>query len=450
MVREQGMGSSFDDTTARDVFAAPAAASADRFLVVVQLPGAAPRMFELTASRALTIGRQKECTISVEDARLSRQHARLAVDTAGRVDLLDLGSRNGLMVNDRQRPPGSTTLLVPGDLVRVGPIQLSLAAMPAPEAPALPEPDAVVVHSPVLREVFELARRVARLSTTVLISGETGSGKEVVAESIHRASPRSQGPLIRVNCASLPEGLLEAELFGHERGAFTGAEKRRVGFIEAAAGGTLFLDEVGELPPLTQSKLLVVLETKQLTRLGSSAPVSVDVRFLCATHRNLKADVASGRFREDLFYRLSAFVLEVPPLRARLEEVVPLARGFLAAMARETGEVAPTLTPEAIEVLCRHAWPGNVRELRNAMEHAFVHGGAEVTVATLPPLLSDPSAPLPENLRGELASREKASLEAALAKHQGNQTRAALALGLSRRALIHKMVKYGLKRPSDT
>jgi DNA-binding NtrC family response regulator len=309
-----------------------------------------------------------------------------------------------------------------------------------------------IVLDPVMQRVYKLVAKIAESTMTVLILGETGSGKELVAEAIHRGSPRRGGPFIRLNCAALPETLLESELFGHERGAFTGAERRKQGFFEAAHGGTLFLDEVGEMPPQLQAKLLRVLEGKVITRVGGTAETTVDVRVVCATHRDLQADVRTGRFRQDLLYRIGGFTVAVPPLRDRKSEIVPLAEHFLRAAAADQRRAPPALSPEARDALLAYRWPGNVRELENAIERALVLCDDTITLADLPDRLREigarggPAGPV-SDIAGRLEEVERTAIAAALEAHGDNQTRAARALGLSRRALIYKMEKYGLKPP---
>jgi transcriptional regulator with PAS, ATPase and Fis domain len=288
---------------------------------------------------------------------------------------------------------------------------------------------------------------------TVLILGETGVGKELVAEAIHRGSPRRTGPMVKLNCAALPETLLESELFGHERGAFTGADRRKQGFFEAAHGGTLFLDEVGEMPSSLQAKLLRVLENKVITRVGGTAEIEVDVRVVCATHRDLQMDVRTGRFRQDLLFRIGGFTVAVPPLRDRRAEIVALAEHFVRAAAAEAKRPPPALAPEAREALLAYRWPGNVRELENAMERALVLCEDTIMLADLPDRLreltprSGASAGPVASIHGQLEDLERTAIVAALEANADNQTRAARSLGLSRRALIYKMEKYGLKPP---
>jgi DNA-binding NtrC family response regulator len=324
----------------------------------------------------------------------------------------------------------------------------------APEARA-GDGDLVVID-PQMKRVYELVRRVADTPMTVLVYGETGAGKEGVAEALHRASGRRGGPYVRLNCASLPETLLESELFGHEKGAFTGADRRKLGYFEAAEGGTLFLDEIGEITAPLQAKLLRVLEEHRFTRVGGTQEVAVDVRVVCATNRDLEREVARGAFREDLFFRVSAFTILIPPLRDRRSEIVPLAEHFIRTTARELGQPPCALSAAARAALERYGWPGNVRELKNAIERAMVlQSGGAIAVEDLPARVVEGSfeptglgaAPTGGDVRGQLAEVERASLVAALEAAGGNQTRAAQRLGLSRRALIYRMEKHGLKLP---
>jgi transcriptional regulator with GAF, ATPase, and Fis domain len=230
----------------------------------------------------------------------------------------------------------------------------------------------VLGHSRPWKDVLDQATKVAGTEATVLLSGESGTGKEVVARFIHRASHRAEGPFVALNCAALPEQILESELFGHEKGAFTGALSTRPGRIEQAAGGVLFLDEVGELSPPVQAKFLRVLQEREYQRVGGARTLKADIRVIAATNRNLKAAIASGGFREDLYYRLAVFELTLPPLRERPEDIPLLVNSFLAELARTLGRPAPGVSPEAYRLLTEYSWPGNVRELRNALERAMV------------------------------------------------------------------------------
>lgn len=313
-------------------------------------------------------------------------------------------------------------------------------------------PQGVTLADPAMMKVFRVAQRVAKTDTTVLVLGETGVGKEVLSEQIHKHSGRAGKPYVRLNCASLPETLLSSELFGHERGAFTGADRRKIGYFEAADGGTLLLDEIGELSLSMQVKLLRVLENRTVLRLGATAEVPVDVRVICATHRDLPKDITEGRFREDLYYRVSAFTLQVPPLRERPTEIGLLAELFVRQLADRMGGTPPRFSDQAIAALTSHRWPGNVRELRNAVEHAFVMcDDGTIEIEHLPDTVQTPDTAAAADASGasvkdKLAQIERASIVEALADENGNQTRAAKALGMSRRALIYKMAKYAVKR----
>jgi DNA-binding NtrC family response regulator/pSer/pThr/pTyr-binding forkhead associated (FHA) protein len=322
--------------------------------------------------------------------------------------------------------------------------------------PRAPAPKGTpIVFDPAMQRAYTLVERIADTSMTVLILGETGVGKELVCEAIHQRSSRRDRPLIKLNCAALPESLLESELFGYERGAFTGADKRKVGFFEAADGGTLFLDEIGDMPLPLQAKLLRVLERKVITRVGGTNEVATDARLIAATHRNLDGDVRSGRFRQDLLFRIGGFTIAVPALRDRPSEIIPLAEHFVRTAAAEQARIPPALSDDARDALAGYDWPGNVRELRNALERALVLATDTITAADLPERLHDashrvrPPVATGADVRGQLAEVERAAIVAALDAESGNQTRAARRLGLSRRALIYKMEKYGLKPPPN-
>jgi two-component system NtrC family response regulator len=301
-----------------------------------------------------------------------------------------------------------------------------------------------------MQEVLSLVRRAAPSDATVLIRGESGTGKELIAKAIHHASPRAAGPLVRVNCAALPETLLESELFGHERGAFTGAVASRKGRFEAADGGTLFLDEIGDLPPHLQVKLLRVLQEREIERLGSSRPVPVDVRVLAATHRDLEARVRAGSFRDDLYYRINVVTITLPPLRERREDIPLLVDHFLAAFARKNGKSIRGLTREARDALLRYDYPGNVRELENVIERAVVLARDDVIgIGDLPLVLADPGAEDGERsgrrgLPAAVEGLERRMLQDALGRADGVQTAAAELLGISERVLRYKLRKYGL------
>ncbi|WP_437813990.1 sigma 54-interacting transcriptional regulator [Sorangium sp. So ce1078] len=314
------------------------------------------------------------------------------------------------------------------------------------------DPGGIVASSPAMQRVLELARRVAQVDATVLVTGESGTGKERVARLVHDASPRARAPLLAINCAAIPEPLLESELFGHARGAFTGATRDRAGIFEAAAGGTLFLDEVGELPAGVQVKLLRALQAREVRRVGENRSRAVDVRVVAATNRELAAEVSAGRFRKDLYYRLKVVELRLPPLRERREDILPLARALLAQAATRMRRPAPRLSPGAADRLVRYAWPGNVRELENAMERAVALAeGRRIKAEDLPEevraasLLPDaePRARTPGERARTLGDVEKGHILSALARNGGNQTRTAAELGIGVSTLYRKLKEYG-------
>jgi len=307
--------------------------------------------------------------------------------------------------------------------------------------------EGIIGDSGRMQEVLSLVRRVAPSDATVLIRGESGTGKELIARALHHASPRAAGPLVKVNCAALAESLLEAELFGHEKGAFTGAVASRKGRFELADGGSIFLDEIGDLPPHLQVKLLRVLQEREFERVGSSRPIRVDVRLLAATHRDLEALVREGRFREDLYYRINVVTIMLPPLRERREDLPPLIEHFLRAFAGKNAKTVRGLTREAREALLRYDYPGNIRELENLIERAVVLTRDDVIGAEDLPLALESPAPGSGEEAGLIAAvegLERRMIRDALAKAGGTQTRAAELLGISERVLRYKLKKYGL------
>jgi DNA-binding NtrC family response regulator len=314
--------------------------------------------------------------------------------------------------------------------------------------------------STLMRRVFEMAERVAPTDATVLILGESGTGKDLLAQEIHARSPRAEKPFVAVNCAALPENLIESELFGYERGAFTGANQQRKGKFELASGGTLFLDEIGDMNPVTQAKVLRTLESRRIERLGGSHSIEVDVRVISATHRDLAAEIAAGHFREDLYYRLRVVTLELPPLRAHKDDLPLLAASFLVQLgARHNRRV--TMTRDVIERLRRYGWPGNVRELRNALERALVLSkGDEIGAAELPEEVRDNAPGIGAPRDGEMhaflgepdfreARRkfEVTYLKRKLEENRWNVSRAAAEIGLHRQSLQEKLRELGIQRP---
>jgi len=321
-------------------------------------------------------------------------------------------------------------------------------------------PDKMIGRSPVMERVFDTIRQVAPSKATVLIQGESGTGKEVAAKAIHSLSTRAEKPFVAVHCAALSPQLLESELFGHEKGAFTGASERRIGRFEQAAGGTLFLDEIGEIDPSVQVKILRVLGEKNFERVGGNRTIDSNVRLLAATNKDLAAMVAAGTFREDLFFRLNVVPLTMPPLRDHREDIPLLADAFLKEMAKEHGKPPRRFTPEAMSALESYGWPGNIRELRAAVEHAVVLGvGTELEINDLPTALrslgsirpdgsessdsSKTSKPFGEGALN-LAQVESVMIRKALEECGGNRTMAAKKLGISRRTLHRHLAQFGI------
>lgn len=318
--------------------------------------------------------------------------------------------------------------------------------------------ETVIGESPVMREVLDTVRQVAASPATVLLLGESGTGKELIAKVIHQLSPRANGPMVTVHCAALAPTLLESELFGHEKGAFTGANERRIGRFEQAQGGTLFLDEIGEIDATLQIKLLRFLGERSFERVGSSKTQTADVRLVAATNKNLSGMVKAGTFREDLFFRLRVMEIWLPPLRERREDIPLLAGAFLREFARENSKSIQTFTPDAMDALLKYHWPGNVRELRTAIEHAVVLcRGERITSRDLPPWVratpaSREPSPEPVSLPEPAAppglsvkEAEKQLIIRALKECAGNRSEAARKLGISRRSLYRKLEAYQLE-----
>jgi DNA-binding NtrC family response regulator len=320
----------------------------------------------------------------------------------------------------------------------------------------------IVGESDAIKRAVSETQRVAQTSTTVLLLGESGTGKELFARAVHHLSPRRENSFVAINCAAIPETLIESELFGHERGAFTGATERRPGKFELASGGTVFLDEIGELPVAAQGKLLRVIEEKVVDRIGGRAPVPVDVRVVAATNRDLQSASERGEFRRDLYFRLAVFPIQIPPLRERDDDVVLLARHFAAQLGRELRRREAALTDEAVAALRTHAWPGNVRELENVIERAVVIApGGEVTRQCLPSDIADPSksagaAPLSDatgaldvsrgvNFYDEVRRFEIDLIRRALDQTGGHQSRAARLLGMNATTLNSKIKTYNIQ-----
>ncbi len=400
----------------------------------------------------VVVGKDPGCALRIDDVFASGVHCRI-VDDGGRILLFDLGSTNGTWVNGVR--VGHAELAI-GSWLRVGETEIGIEA-------ARREDDAISFEgiysdAACMREVFDLIERVAPSSAPVTILGETGTGKELVASAIHARSERAKGPFIPVNCAAISRELIESELFGHEKGAFTGATGARKGAFEEASGGTIFLDEIGELTADLQAKLLRTLELGEVKRVGSSRPFRVDTRVVAATHRDLRAMVKQGTFREDLYYRLAVIRVELPPLRRREGDVRVLAR--LLSKAYAPRGALPTITPEAYLRLEAHAWPGNVRELKNVLARAMLlRRGPAITPGDLSfdeaTSHEGGSSHLPEDENGSLilpgktlAQIEREAVLKALRRHKGNRRAAARELDLARSTMQARAKELGVPPPA--
>jgi DNA-binding NtrC family response regulator len=378
---------------------------------------------------SIRIGTSAECEWVLHDPSVSACHAEILATTTGYV-IRDLGSKNGLLLRSF---PIERAPLSDGMRLELGETALLVRALGAKRSVALASAGqfaGLAAHSVKMRALVSALEQLADSDASVVIEGESGSGKERVAHAIHLAGPRRRGPFVVVDCAALPAALALAELCGHERGAFTGAESAREGLCEQADGGTLFLDEVGELPLAAQSALLGLVERRSVRRVGGREARNVDLRIVAATNRNLEEEARTGRFRPDLLYRLAVVKLRVPALRERPEDIAPLAR----EMAREAGV---SLTPELLALLQSHAWPGNVRELRNTIARLQVKPELALPEAAAIP-------PLHEARRAASDAFERSYLERLLAREGGNVTRAAELAGISRQMLTRLVAKHGL------
>ena len=466
--------SKLDRTTLRPRDAEGAPVRGYRLLVIGENRHTAHR---LPRHGDVSLGRSDSADIPVQDPLMSRIHCKLHI--GGHLAISDLGSSNGTIVRGRRIPANERTPISVGDTIEVG----ATVFIVQPEfsrgledersehtdsGTRRAEEDATAMD-----RVYKLARRIAGSQINVLLLGETGVGKEVMARTIHQFSPRASKPFLGLNCASLNEQLFESELFGYERGAFTGAQQQKPGLIETADGGTIFLDEVGEMPLSTQAKLLRVLEERQVMRVGGLKPRDIDVRFVAATNQNLEREIEDGNFREDLYYRLNGISLVIPPLRERTDEIPSLARTFVAEAVKQAGyDAQPVLSREAVEWMSQHDWPGNIRELRNAINRAVLlatggviqpehlqteafkprtgRGSGRTTsgkeLADGGKAVASPMGDIPPAPPG-VDEAERNRVLQALAACGGNQTRAAKMLGIARRTLTSRLDKLGIPRP---
>ncbi len=438
---------------ATEVSGIPTTASASR---VVALWSGGHAACDLPSSGTLVLGRSPDADLVLDHPSVSRKHATLVVDgrRGGTLTLEDHGSSNGTFVDGQKLESGGSAAIRPGSVIELGAVMVVVHA-PAGSSADAPdaEPPSLVLADPAMDEVFRLVEVVAKSKLTVLFIGETGVGKEVLASRVHAASSRAEKPFLKINCAALVESLLESELFGHERGAFTGAVQTKVGLVENANGGTLFLDEVGELSLATQAKLLRLLEDGAVTRVGGARPIPVDVRFVCATNRSLKAMVEDGTFRRDLYFRLDGLTILVPPLRERRSAIEPLAQRFLLEASESSGERVKALSREAVLRLVAHSWPGNVRELKNVIARSVLFCKGDTLLES--DLRIEAEHPFTEALEpgnpgASVDSAKKRRVLDALEKSKWNQTRAAALLGVSRRTLHNWLVELDIPRARAT
>ena len=407
--------------------------------------------FPITADEIL-IGRDAQCTIALDDRALSRCHAKLR---RAPLTIEDLASTNGIKLASGILRSASSPLAT-GDSFHIGPFTFIVVAASTSEPSSHRSGrERLVVENPTPDGVSSFVREIARSGINVLVQGETGVGKEVLAATLHALSGRT-GPLTSVNCAALSENLLESELFGHEKGAFTGALGTKPGLLEAAEGGTIFLDELGEMPLATQAKLLRAVEAREVRRIGSTRSIPIDIRIIAATNRELVDEVAAGRFREDLFFRLDGVTLRIPPLRERVAAIGPLALRFIEEAGRRLGRSNVRASPELLAALAAHDWPGNVRELKATIDRAVLLArGSELAPRHLAfserrrtPPPNVPAEPTDELAFLDADQRdERARIVAALDENAGNQTRTAKALGISRSALVNRIAIYRIPRP---
>jgi len=397
----------------------------------------------------VVIGSHPDCELVVDDPYVSRRHCQLSLTERG-VLVKDLGSRNGTLIG----PVRVVEALLPADAELVlGQARVTVTsageAVRVPLAPA-PRFGEALGHSPVMRALFERLRRAAATDDSVLLLGESGTGKELLARAVHDASPRKDGPFVVLDCGAVAPSLIESELFGHEKGAFSGAHAARRGILESANGGTVFLDEIGELPLDLQPRLLRALESRQVRPVGANGWRPLDVRVVAATHRDVRARIAAGELREDLFYRLAVVEARVPPLRERPEDIPLLVEHLLAQRSPPTPLDA--LPPNALELLKAHRWPGNVRELRNTLARLVLFQTLGEPAAPAPPEAGPAqrgplALPFHEAREAVLEDFERRYASEHLRTHEGNVSAAARTMGVSRQFLHKLIARYGLRAP---
>lgn len=471
------------DTTISTAPSGPLLLGARSYFLVVR--AATSSLFPLPDSGQLLAGRASDADLRVDDQSASRHHARFVIEREG-VRVRDLGSRNRTWVNGRALSEDEECRLSSGDVVVIGSLTLVLhwageqakrsvpvALDSAPVRVELGE-HVALLSDPAMVRVYELLRRLSRSTLPVLIIGETGTGKENAAQAVHFFSTRKSGPLLAINCAAIPENLFESELFGHVRGAFSGALSDKLGRLEAASGGTVFLDEIGELPLSSQAKLLRALETGLVSPVGSVRERKIDCRIVAATNRDLEDEARAGRFRQDLYFRLAAAMVFLPPLRERPSELAHLSSHFLQEACRKLGRGPLRLSAVALQALQLHPFPGNVRELRNLMDYcAATVSEDEVRLEHLPPRFlaaakaagsqspvatsttTSPSTATPgegglpgggfRRIADEVQELEARRMREALDSTAGNQRRAAELIGMPLRTFVTKLKQYGLR-----
>ncbi len=444
------------DEVARTIAYGPSKSTAQTLAVrgfrleVVEGPGVGAS-FESSGDRA-GVGAHPSNDLVLDDETVSRFHCEIAIGTDG-ARVRDLGSMNGTVVDGVSV---RDAMLRNESLVRLGASVVRFGFRAAPAKIALSTSTrfgSLFGHSAAMRAVFALLERAAQSNATVLLEGETGTGKGQAAASLHRASARASRPFVTLDCSAIPPNLIESELFGHEKGAFTTALRDRAGVFEAAAGGTVFLDEIGELPIDVQPKLLRVLEERHVRRVGSNDQRPIDVRVVAATNRNLRAEVNVGRFRSDLFFRLAILRIPMPSLRRRPEDIVPLVETLLESLGATSEESASLRTDAFLAQLTAASWPGNVRELRNCLERCLVFREArlddddapEPSSTSAPGFTIDPTQPYAAARDHSLAQFERAYVEALLAHHAGKVTAAARGAGINRVYLYKLMRRHGVK-----